>query len=182
MRIQSRALLDDIMRALAKILKLNGLDEELSNGSAIFRERLDKGCRSFPKSATPDEIQIDNSRRRAVLVSLLSNQVRTRKGKAIMPKDRTSLQAGLVSILDSPHAMDALTRRRHPIRLDGNCSAHTVHSITHLQEQLKAKKHLFSASSRGAMEVLTQFFINLPETVPPLVSAPGEEPSTPPAT
>lgn len=167
------------MRSLAHILKVKGLDKELSNGSVLFRERLDKGCPVLSKSATPDEIQRDNDRRRTVLTNLLSIKVKTKKGKYVALKDQTLLQAGLLSILKSRDAMDALTRRRHPIRLEGNRSAHTVQSVIRLQEQLtKDKNHPLSASSKDAMKVFTEFFINVPEVVPPIIS---EEASPAPA-
>lgn len=92
----------------------------------------------------------------------------------LLEKDMTPLQIGLVTILDSDEAMRALSARHHAIRLEGNFSAHDVQSFDRLQIQLaNDENHPLDSESTEATRIFSQFFINLPERIPPVLFAEG---------
>lgn len=172
------------MRALSLICHFTGLDAELSNGSRAFRRRLDEGLAksaALPANPTAEQIQLDTERRRAILEVLLNKEAGTIAGVHRAEGLRTSLQKGLISILDSKEAMEALSARNHPIRLVGNYSAHVVQSLARLQAQLtEDKNHPLDLEAKEAMRIFSQFFLDLPETIPPpLFEDPSEQTAGP---
>ncbi|KJA23248.1 hypothetical protein HYPSUDRAFT_54447 [Hypholoma sublateritium FD-334 SS-4] len=166
--VRARALVDKMMRATAHALRIPDFTLHGLNGSRQFRRALNTNGRELPSNATEEQIRVDDEYRRRFLTTLLENEVTNSQGVRVTEKDRSPLQRGLISILDSADAMIALSANRHPIRLAGNYHAHSVQSMSHLHSQLENDENYpLDPSSKKALQVFTKFFLSMPTLLPP---------------
>lgn len=170
------------METLSNICGLVG-PPGMSTPSNTFRLRLGQGGTPFQdrNHPTAKELKICNAHRKGELRKLLSKHISNKDGVRIPAEKRTSLQQGLVSIYDCPEAMDALSMRYHTMRSEGNHCAHTVQSVTRLQAHLSQPNHPLSLSTRKAISVFTQFYIDNRSLIPPGVAQPSFTTSTTPS-
>lgn len=166
--VRARALMDKMMRATAYALNLPGFTLQGLNGSRLFRKALNTNGRELSSNATEEQTRVDDGYRRCFLTTLLEDKVTNSRGVRVLEKDRSPLQRGLISILDSEEAMIALSANKHPIRLAGNYHAHSIQSMAHLDSQLENDENYpLDSESKKALRIFTKFFLSMPKRLPP---------------